>query len=83
MDYTEAHLLSTEKAIAELGSRTSALDQEEIRRLFARYGVNQLAGKKQALSVAFDSRLNLEFHGSKLMSDGGLFARRELDKEKM
>ena len=27
------------------------------------------AGKKQALRVTFDSRLKLEFHGSKVTSD--------------
>jgi hypothetical protein len=37
------------------------------------------AGKKQALQVAFDSRLKLEFHGSKVMSVAGLLAYRELD----
>ena len=37
-------------------------------------------GKKQALRVGFDRRLQLEFHGANITSDAGLLVYRELDE---
>jgi hypothetical protein len=37
------------------------------------------AAKKEGLRVTFDGRVKVEFHGSKVTSDAGLLAYRDLD----
>ena len=54
-----------------------------IKRIMA-IGAQQMAhpvgeSKQECLRVDFDRRLKLEFHGSKVTTDAGLFAYRELD----
>lgn len=51
MGLTQAYLLSIEKVMAELASKTSGLDPEEAKQRLARYGANQLTGKKKVSPV--------------------------------